>query len=136
VTARVLLPQCCFLRVQGLKGAQEMNKIPGIVRLNNVGERRHGRAIHAGHENAVEVLIGFAALEAGTSRKVIGTNRVILTVGKRRSRWAVAMPFGSVTFPTFHFLKKFAPMENAFDGYGGFGRNVDRRAGFFGFPTR
>ena len=48
-----------------LQGAQEVDEIPSVVRLDHVGERRHGRAIDAGHEDLVDILVGRAALEAG-----------------------------------------------------------------------
>src|SRR6202030_3041927 len=113
-----------------------MDQVPGVVRLDNVGKGRHRRSIPAGHENAVEILIGFAALETGTSGKVIRMNRVVLAVGKRRSRRTVAMSLGSVTLPAFHFLEKFPAMKNAFNRYRCFCGNVDRRARFLGLPAR
>ena len=69
-----------------------MHQIPCIIGLNYIGKRRHGRPVHTGHEDPVEILIRRAALEAGVVArvgKVIRSNRLILAIGQGRSGWPV-----------------------------------------------
>ena len=69
-----------------LQRAQEVDEIPRVVRLDDVGKRRHRRAIDAGHEDLVDILIGRAALETGIVSavgEVVGANRLIFAVGER-----------------------------------------------------
>ena len=58
-----------------------MDQIPCIIGLNYIGKRRHGRPVHTGHEDPVEILIRRAALKAGVitaSGEIIGTDRLSL----------------------------------------------------------
>src|SRR2546429_5688930 len=46
-----------------LQCPEEVHEIPCLSGLQLAGERRHRRAIQAGHEDAVEILVGRSALE-------------------------------------------------------------------------
>ena len=48
-----------------LQRAQEVNQVPGIVGLNDVVERGHRSAIHAGHEDLVDILKHHVRTEIG-----------------------------------------------------------------------
>src|SRR5436190_12458221 len=47
-----------------LKRAQVMNQIPCVIGLHHIRERRHRSSIKTGHEDAIEILIAAATLEA------------------------------------------------------------------------
>src|SRR5580658_450012 len=115
-----------------------MNQIPGIVQLNHVREGRHGRAIHTGHEDLVDILVGNAALETrivSARGEVVGADRIVLAVGERGGGRAVTLAVRTVTFPAFQFRKQSLAVGNALDGDRRLGRNRDWRAGFFMLPS-
>src|SRR5208283_1246867 len=117
-----------------LQRTQEMNEIPGIVRLNYVGEGWHRRAIQTGHEDLVDILVGLAALEArivATGREVVGADRIVLAVGESRGGGAIALTMCAMTFPALQFGEECLAVGNALERNGGLWRNRDRRAGFF-----
>src|SRR5271170_1662676 len=122
---RVLLPQPCFLSAQRLQSPQEMHEVPGVIRLDHIGKRRHRRTIKTSHENAIEILIGLAALETRARREVVRADRIVLAVGERCRGGAIPMPGWAMTLPAFQLLEKLSSMEDAFDGHGRFCRNVD-----------
>ena len=105
-----------------LQRTQEVDEIPGVVRLDHVSERRHGRAVHAGHEDLVDILVGVAALEARVTLargEVVGTNRQIFAVGESRGRWTVALPVRTVTLPAFELGEERFAVGNALEVTGG-----------------
>src|SRR5208282_744807 len=111
---------------------------PSVVRLNHISERWHGRAVHACHEDLVDILIGAATLEAGivlTQGKVVRTNRIVLAVGESRGGGTIALPVRTVTLPAFQLREQGLAVGNALDGDRGLGRNGDGSAGFFGLPA-
>src|ERR1700676_2586828 len=115
-----------------------MYEIPGVVRLDHVRERRHGRAVQAGHEDLVDILVGVAALEARVTLsrgEIVGTNRLILAVGEGRGRRTVALPMRTMTLPAFELGEERFAVGNTLHGDRRLGRNLDRVAGFFLLPT-
>src|SRR5260370_42112145 len=92
-----------------------MYQVPSVFRLDDVGKRRHRRAIESGHENLVEVVVCGAALEAGTRRKIIGADRLIVTVGKRGGGRTIAASFGPMALPTFQLGKQLFAMLDALE---------------------
>src|SRR5262249_2292012 len=120
-----------------LKRAQEVDKIPGVIRLNGVGIGGHGSTVEASHENPVDVSIRGTALKprvVPALNKVVRPDGLILAVGQRRCRRAVSLPLRPVTFPAFQFCVQRFAMGNAFNGYGRLGRNRDRLASFLLLP--
>src|SRR5438477_7356319 len=107
-------PQCQFRAlVSDLKRPQEVHEVPSVVGLNDVGKGRHRRAVQTSHKNLVEVLIGRSTFKARASSKVIGPDWLVVAVGERRSRWAVAEAFLTVALPAFQLLEEFLSMLDA-----------------------
>src|SRR5437762_2598664 len=119
-----------------LQRAQVVHQIPGIFRLDDVGERGHRGAIQAGHENLVQVMVCGAALEAGTRCKIVGADGLIIAVGQRCSRWSIASALLPVAFPAFQLGEELLPVLDAIQGDRGFGRNFERIAGLVRLPAR
>ena len=128
-----------FTVTVNLQRTQEMDEIPGVVRLNHVSKGRHGRAVQAGHEDRVDILVGAAALEArifSAQSKVVGTDRIVFAVGEGRGGRTVALPVRTMALPAFEFGEERFAMGNALDGDRRLRRNSDWRAGFFVLPAR
>src|SRR5258708_34734988 len=110
----------------------------GVVWLNEGREGGDWSAVHAGHEDFIDILVGAAAFESRVvpaQGKVVGTNRLIFAVGESRGGRAVALPVRTVTLPAFELGEERFAVGNAIDGNRGLGGNLDRFAGFFFFPT-
>src|SRR5205814_10255182 len=60
---------------------------------------RHGCTVQTCHEDSVQVLIGFPALELMALSEIVGHDRPILTVRKCRSGRTVTTPFHAVALP-------------------------------------
>src|SRR5260370_13845614 len=115
-----------------------MDEVPGVVRLNHVREGGHWSAVHAGHEDFIDILVGAAALESRivlAQGKVVGTNRLIFAVGEGRGGRAVALPVRTVTLPAFELGEERFAVGNAIDSNRGLDGNLDLFAGSFFFPT-
>ena len=123
-------------RVQRLQRAQEMHEIPRLIGLQLIGERGHRRAVESGHEDPVQVLVGFATHEAGTRLEIVRTDGIVLAVRQRLGGWAVPVSRRPVTLPAFQVLKQLPAAQNALDRRRGLGRNRDRPAGLCGPPAR
>src|ERR1700758_3370478 len=131
---RPLLPDFGFQRARGLQSSQEVNQIPGILWLDIVGKRRHWRPVEAGHENAIEVSIGFSALEPRTGSEVIGAQRIVFAIGERRGRRSIAAARRTMALPALHFLIDLPTLQNAGASGRSFDGNVDGLSGRFLFP--
>ena len=104
-----------------LQRAQEMDEIPGVVGLDHVRERRHRRAVHAGHEDLVDILVGAAALEAGVvpgDSEIVGTNGIVLAVGEGSGGRTVALAVRAVTLPAFELGEESFAVGDALEGNG------------------
>ena len=87
-----------------LQRAQEMHQIPSVVGLNVVGERGHRGAVHAGHENLIDIGICGTAFESGVSpsvAEIVRADRLILAVGEGRGRRAISFALRAVALPAF-----------------------------------
>src|SRR5712664_181604 len=130
------LPQREFgALVRHLQSAQEVHKVPRFFRLDHVRERRHRSSVQASHEYLVEVPVGDAAFKPRPDGKVVRTDRIIVAIGERRGRRAIAAALLAVAFPAFQLLKQFLAVLNALDGELGLGRNVNGITGLFVFPA-
>ena len=128
-------PQCQFRAlVRDLKRPQEVHEVPGIVRLDDIGKGGHGCTVQTSHKNLVEVLIGRSALKARASSKVVGPDWLVVAVGERRSRGAIAEAFLPVALPAFQLLEEFLAMLDAFDRRLRFRWNINRVARLLVFP--
>ncbi len=96
-----------------LQCAEIVHQIPGFFRLHHVGERRHRRAVNSGHENPIEVLVGTAALGAIGRSEIVWPDRLIVAVGKSRSRRPITTAFLPMALPAFQLLEEFSAMLNA-----------------------
>src|SRR5260370_13539062 len=63
-----------------LQCAQKVHQVPRVFRLDHVGEGRHRRAIEAGHENLVEVLVRLSALGTVVGSEVVRPDWLVVTV--------------------------------------------------------
>src|SRR5258706_1783783 len=130
-------PESEFRTLVGdLQSAQVMHQVPSVFRLDDVGKRRHRRAVKAGHENLIEIMVGRAALEAGAGSKIVGPNRLIVAVCKRGSGRAISAAFGAMALPAFQLGEEFLSVLDAIQGERGLGRNIDGIAGLVGLPSR
>ena len=68
-----------------LQRPQIVHQVPGVFGLNLVAERGHRRAVQTGHEDLVQVLVGFSRLEPRSGREIVGANRFIVAICGRRS---------------------------------------------------
>src|SRR5258706_9107503 len=92
-----------------LQRAQVVYEVPRVIGLNDIRKRRHGRAIQAGHENAIQILVSNAALETriiSRRREVVRMNALILTVREGRSSWAVPLNRLARTLPALHLREQ------------------------------
>src|ERR1700687_338947 len=85
--------------VDDLQRAQVMHQVPSVFGLDDVGKGRHRRAVKAGHENLIEIMVGRAALEAGALGKIVGPDRLFVAVRKRGSGGTIAAAFGAMALP-------------------------------------
>src|SRR6267378_1450641 len=130
-------PESEFRTLVGdLQSAQVMHQVPSVFRLDDVGKRRHRRAVKAGHENLIEIMVGRAALEAGAGSKIVGPNRLIVAVRKRGSGRTIAAAFGAMALPAFQLGEEFFSVLDAIHGERGLGGNIDDIAGLVGLPAR
>src|ERR1700733_5544883 len=100
-----LLCHLLLLAALSHKGSEIENQIPSLVRLDVVGKRGHGSAVEAGHEYAIDIAIGIAALGTGTFGKVVSSDRPTQIVGESRGGGAVGHTLHAVAFPALHFGK-------------------------------
>src|ERR1700730_4227265 len=107
--------------VGDLQRAQVMHQVPGVFRLDDVGKRRHRRAVEAGHENLIEIMVGRAALEAGAGSKIVRPNRLIVAVRKRGSGGTIAAAFGAMALPAFQLGEELFSVLDAIQSSGGVG---------------
>lgn len=74
-------------------------------------------------------MVGGAALEAGTCRKIVGADGLIIAVGQRCSGWSIASALLPVVFPAFQLGEELFPVLDAIQGTAGnvvlFGLQVD-----------
>ena len=134
-TFRGAFPQRQFRAlVPDLQRAQIVHEVPGLFGLDDVGKRRHGRAVQTGHEDFVEVTVRCTALEAVPRVKVVRPNRLVIAVGESICCRPIAAPFRTVAFPTFEFLVQSLAVLDAVEGEGRFGRHRDGLARFVGNP--
>src|SRR6266850_2100477 len=113
-----------------------MHEVPSVFRLDDVGKRRHRRAVEAGHENLIEIMVGRAALEAGALGKIVRSYRLIVAVRKRGSGGTIAAAFGAMALPAFQLGEEFFSVLDAIQGERGLGGNIDDIAGLVGLPAR
>src|SRR5467141_2776491 len=113
-----------------------MHQVPCVFRLDDVGKRRHRRAVEAGHENLIEIMVGRAALEVGALGKIVGPNRLLVAVRKRGSGGTIAAAFGAMALPAFQLGEELFSVFDAIQSGCGFGRNIDDIAGLVGLPAR
>src|SRR5216683_4728509 len=113
-----------------------MHQVPGLFGLNHIGEGSHLRAVQTGHKDAVQLLIGSAALGAVGARKVVWPNRLVVAIGQGRSGWTITTAFLSVALPAFELLEEFAAVLDALDGQLRFSRDGNRVARLLGFEAR
>src|SRR6266446_4745542 len=135
--ARSLQNSVFFAATIYLQRTQVVDQVPGVVGLDNIRERRHGRAVQASHENAIEVLIGYATLETSIVScrgEVVRTDGLIFAVGKGRSRRSVTVALLAVTLPAFHLLEQVVAAPDTGNINRGLGRNLDRLTRLFGLP--
>ena len=118
-----------------LQSTEEVHQVPGLFRLEVIGEGRHGRSIQTRHKDFVQVLVGLAALKARTLGKVVRTDRLIVVVGQCGGGRTVPMAFLAVAFPAFHFCEEFFPVFDAVHRQGRFRRYADGRARLFVLPA-
>ena len=103
-----------------LQRAQEVDEVPSVVGLDHVREGGHRSAVHAGHENLVNVLIGAAAFKARVvsgSSKVERTNWIVLAVSEGGRGRTVAFAVQTVTLPAFELGEKSLTMRDALEGH-------------------
>src|SRR6266478_256017 len=122
--------------VGDLQRAEKMNQVPGLFRLDHVGERRHWRAVQPGHKNFVEVMVGRTALEARAHCEIVGTNRLIVAIGQGRCRRAIAASFRAMALPALQLLEKLLAVLNRFDTELRLGWDINRITGLFALETR
>src|SRR3989440_10858363 len=113
-----------------------MHQVPSVVRLDDVGKRRHRRAVETGHENLVEVVVCGAALEAGALGKIVGPNRLLVAVRKRGSGGTIAAAFGAMALPAFQLGEQLFAMLDALERKCGLRTNGDRVSRFAALPPR
>src|SRR5579883_114640 len=113
-----------------------MHQIPGIFRLHHICERWHGRPIHAGHEDFVQVLIRPAALRTVVRSEIVWPDWLIVAVGQGRRRRSVSPAFLPMALPAFQLLEKFLSMFDAANRQGWFRWNLNRIPRLFRFPPR
>src|SRR5258706_10127090 len=110
-------PESEFRTLVGdLQRAQVMHQVPSVFRLDDVGKRRHRRAVEAGHENLIEIMVGRAALEAGALGKIVRSYRLIAAVRKRGSGGTIAAAFGAMALPAFQLGEEFFSVLDAIQG--------------------
>src|SRR6266404_4868354 len=100
--ARSLQNSVFFAATIYLQRAQVVDQVPCIVGLDDIRERRHGRAVEASHENAIEILIGDAAFETSiVSRRceIVRTDGLIFAVGEGRSRRSITVALLAMALP-------------------------------------
>src|SRR6266481_4571031 len=119
-----------------LQRAQVMHQVPSVFRLDDVGKRRHRRAVEAGHENFIEIMVARAALETGALGKIVGPNRLLVAVRKRGSGGTIAAAFGAMALPAFQLGEQFFAMLDALERKCGLRRNGDRVSRFVALPPR
>src|SRR5258706_3835948 len=121
-----------------LQRAQLVYEVPRVIGLNDIRERRHGRAIQSSHENPIEILIRNAALETriiSRRREIVRMNGLIFAVGQGRSRWPVTVTLLAMALPAFHFLEEIVTAPDTGDINRRLGRDLDWLARFFGLPA-
>src|ERR1700691_1400752 len=74
-----------FLAVLPHEGSEIENQIPSLLRFDIVGEGGHGSAVQTGHEDAVNIAIGVAALWPGALGKVESLDGAAQIVGESSS---------------------------------------------------
>src|SRR3989449_3942005 len=110
-------------RLERLQGPEEMHEIPGLGRLQLIGERWHRRAVESRHENAIQVLVGGPAHEARAGLEVVRTDGIVLVVRQCLCGGAVAVPCPPMALPAFHALVQLPPVQNALNRRCGLGGN-------------
>src|SRR5947207_4799644 len=65
------------------------------------------------------------ALEAGTRRKIVGADGLIIAVGQRCSGWSIASALLPVAFPAFQLGEELFPVLDAIQGDRRFGRSEE-----------
>src|SRR6266404_5391946 len=107
-----------------------MHQVPSVFRFDDVRKRRHRRAVEAGHENLIEIMVGCAALEAGAFGKIVGPNRLFVAVRKRGGGGTIAAAFGAMALPAFQLSVELFAMLDALERKCRLRRNGDRVAWF------
>src|SRR6266849_2557486 len=135
--ARSLQNSVFFAATIYLQSTQVVDQVPGVVGLDNIRERRHGRAVQTSHENTIEVLIGDAALETrivSCRGEIVRTDGLIFAVGEGRGRRSITVALLAMALPAFHLLEQVVATADTGNINRGLGRNLDRLAWFFGLP--
>ena len=115
-----------------------MNQVPSIVGLDDIVEGWHWSAVHPGHKDAIDVLIGGTTLKAGVvaaGGKIVRTDWIVLTVGEGRRGWAVPLALRAMTLPALQLGEQSFAVGDALDGDGWLGGNFDHVAGLFLVPA-
>src|ERR1039458_8413737 len=97
-----LLGHVFFFAVLRHKRPQVEDQVPCLIRLEVVGERRHGSAVQSGHEDPVNSAIRIAAFWPGAFGKVVGGNRPAEVILKGRGGRAIRLPRYAVALPALH----------------------------------
>src|SRR5258706_7270474 len=137
-TARGFENLILFTATVYLQRAQVVYEVPGVVGLDNICERRHGRAVQTGHENTIEVLIGYATLETSIVScrgEVVRTDGLIFAVGEGRSRRAVTVTLLAMTLPALHLLEEIVATPDTSNINRRLSRDLDRLPRFFRLPA-
>src|SRR5713226_2906525 len=124
-----------FFALLGHERAQIENQVPRLVGLDIVSEGRHGSAIQAGHEDAVNILIGVAAFGPGAVCEVEGCDRTSEIILKGCSRRPVGHALHAVALPALHPGKYVAACLDALSSDGRFGRDRNGRSRLFVGPA-
>src|SRR5205814_10635806 len=122
-----------------LKRAQVMNQIPCVIGLHHIRERRHRSSIKTGHEDAIEILIAAATLEASVVagvREVVRTNGLVFAVGQGCGRGTISASLLTMALPAFHLLEKFSSVGHALGSNRRLGGNLDRISRLLALPAR